>query len=54
MKHIITLITVAFTLSLGACCSTGGSTCPMGGKAKCADKKECCGSKTCKKGSCKH
>ncbi|MEK0450438.1 MAG: hypothetical protein RL088_2706 [Verrucomicrobiota bacterium] len=54
MKHIITLVAVAFTLSLGACCTTG-STCPMGGKKAdtcCAKKADSCCAK--KDGSCKH
>jgi hypothetical protein len=59
MKHIITLIAVAFTLSLGACCTTGG-TCPVGGKKDCSktecstDKKKCCGSQACKDKAAAH
>jgi hypothetical protein len=61
MKHIITLIAVAFTLSLGACCTTGGS-CPTGAKKCCGSEackakgdKKCCGSEACKtKGAHKH
>ena len=55
MKTIITLVAVAFTLSLGACCSTGGETCSMGGKKECSTAKKCCATKTCtKEGGCKH
>lgn len=54
MKHIITLIAVAFTLSLGACCTTGG-TCPAGAKKECStDKKKCCGSQACKDKAAAH
>ena len=56
MKSIITLVAIAFTLSLGAC-STKGGTCPMSGKKDCAMAKTCCTSnpKTCtKEGGCKH
>ena len=56
MKSIITLVALAFTLSLGACCTKDGGTCPMGGKKDCA-MKACCKAnpKTCtKEGGCKH
>ncbi len=49
MKHIITLVAIAFTLSLGACCSKDG-TCPMGGKAA-AKSDSCCATKGA---ACKH
>jgi hypothetical protein len=52
MKHIITLVAIAFTLSLGACCSTG--TCPAGAKKECSTAKKCCGSQACKDKAHKH
>ena len=55
MKHIISLVALAFTLSLGACCTKDGGSCPMGGKKDCATAKGCCKTKTCtKEGGCKH
>ena len=50
MKHIITLVAIAFTLSLGACCSKDG-TCPMGGKPAAAKGDSCCATKGA---ACKH
>lgn len=43
MKHIITLVAVAFALTLGACCSTD-SKCPLKKKESCCDtgKGACC------------
>lgn len=54
MKHILTLVTVAFTLSLGACCTKGSGSCPMGGKkSECAHGSKACpsGKKDCAEGS---
>jgi hypothetical protein len=55
MKNIIALIAITLSLSLGACCSTGGN-CPFSGKKAAPAAESCCTKtpKTCTKdGGCK-